>query len=63
MKIIWESNKSLRRECMSCGSILEIDKNDLIDSAFYHDKIFTCPICRSSNPISYEDELILGDNE
>lgn len=59
MKVIWKSNKSLQKECMGCGSILEIDKKDLIISAFYHDKIFTCPVCRCSNPVSSEDEYRL----
>ena len=55
MKIIWKSNKSVQRECCNCGSILEIKKIDLKHSPFYHDKVFTCPVCEISCPISQLD--------
>lgn len=53
MKIIWKPKNldSIRVSCSSCGSILEISKDDLFDSEHHFDKCFKCPVCKTDIPI------------
>ncbi len=49
-----------RRECNSCCSILEINKDDLYKSQFHFDLVFNCPVCGIESTVDMQTALKLG---
>lgn len=59
MKVIWKPDKSILQNCLNCGSILEVTKEDTQESEFHFDHIFICPVCKASSAISGLSMLLL----
>lgn len=54
MLVIWNSEGNVQLECMECRSILAISSSDLLPSEFHYNLTFKCPVCRTTNPVSWE---------
>ena len=57
MRIIKNNYKKIQKKCRHCGSLLEIDKDDIKYSSYSKYPYFVCPLCKEDN-IYYSEEFI-----
>lgn len=57
MKIIENNYNPVRQKCRNCGSVLEIEKDDIQRSEYIGYPYFICPLCKEKN-VFYTEEFM-----